>query len=95
MELIIVKRFHAIITGVVQGVFFRSNTQRMASNLGLTGWVKNLDNGSVEVIAEGDEEVLKRLLEWLHQGPEDARVDSVKSEWLEPTGEFKEFSIQY
>jgi len=88
-------RLHAFISGVVQGVFFRRNTKIQADRLGLKGWVKNLRDGRVEVVAEGGEEKLKELLEWLHHGPEGASVDRVESEWLESTGEFKSFEIVY
>lgn len=89
--MVLVKRIHAVISGVVQGVFFRRNTKIQAGNLGITGWVQNLLDGTVEVVAEGDEDSLKRLLDWLHKGPPDARVDKVYYEWLEATGEFKIF----
>jgi acylphosphatase len=85
------KRIHALISGVVQGVFFRANTVEVALDLGLKGWVRNLSDGRVEVVAEGDEVALKDFLDWLHKGPPGARVENVKYEWLEPTGEFKTF----
>lgn len=84
-------RLHAIVYGKVQGVFFRRNTQITAQNLGLTGSVENLKDGSVEVIAEGEEAKLKELLAWLNKGPEDARVERIKFEFSKATGEYKTF----
>jgi acylphosphatase len=66
-----------LVSGQVQGVFFRASTQDAANNLGLTGWVRNLSDGRVEVIACGEEAPLKRLEQWLWQGPRLARVESV------------------
>lgn len=68
------KGIHAFVSGRVQGVWFRANTQKMASSLGLTGWVRNLDDGRVEVMAFGDAETLQKLVEWLGHGPEKAEV---------------------
>lgn len=82
-------------SGVVQGVFFRKNTRERAKRLGLKGWVKNLRDGRVEVVAEGEESSLRELLEWLHHGPSGASVSTVESEWLESTSEFDGFRIVY
>ena len=87
-------RLHLFVYGLVHGVFFRANTQEKANNLGLTGWVKNLNDGSVELTAEGDKEKLEELLEFCNKGPESARVDSVKKEWKEYKGEFKNFEVR-
>ncbi len=65
------------ISGHVQGVFFRAETQQMARELKLTGWVRNNDNGTVQIHAEGDEASLKELEEWCNHGPSGAQVDSV------------------
>ncbi len=88
-------RLHAIVHGRVQGIFFRSNTQKQAAKLGLTGWVKNNDDGTVEVVAEGDKKDLKELLAWCSKGPSIARVENVESNWENATGEFGHFSIRY
>lgn len=69
-----------IITGQVQGVFFRIETQKKAQELKLTGWVRNCEDGSVEVHAEGEYEQLNKLEEWLQHGPPTAKVENVKSE---------------
>ena len=87
------KRLHLLITGKVQGVFFRDNTQKKAQSLGLTGWVKNNSNGCVEVVAEGDENNLKKLLEFCQKGPEQADVKDLKVEWHQYKNEFTQFKI--
>ena len=89
-------RIHIFITGSVQGVFFRATTQEKARELGLTGWVRNLPDGRVEVLAEGDEEKLKDLLEWCRGGPSEsgACVDSVEEEWGGASGKFTLFSVR-
>jgi acylphosphatase len=87
------KRIHLIIKGRVQGVFYRENTRKMAHELGLTGFVRNLVNGDVEVIAEGDEENLKRLLDWCWKGPEEAVVNDIKVNWEDYKKEYRKFSI--
>lgn len=66
------------ISGKVQGVFFRASTQQQAIELGISGYAKNLINGDVEVLACGEEEPLAQLLTWLHDGPSNADVRSVK-----------------
>lgn len=88
------KRLHATITGGVQGVSFRYFTMRAAKKLELTGWVRNRFNGSVEMIAEGNEEKLKILLENIKLGPTSAQVSQVDHTWGESAGEFKKFKIR-
>jgi acylphosphatase len=88
------KQLHGTVRGRVQGVFFRANLQREAKRLGLTGWVKNLTDGSVEFLAEGEEQELKELLGWAQRGPSAARVDRVDSRWRSYTGDFTDFRIQ-
>jgi len=83
------------ITGKVQMVMFRDFILRHARSLGIRGTVENLDDGSVEVIAQGKEEKLKKLVELLHKGPFLARVIRVDVEWRKPTGSFESFSIVY
>jgi acylphosphatase len=89
------KRCHLFISGRVQGVFFRSNTRKKALELGLTGWVRNLQDGRVEVLMEGGESPLQDLIEWCHRGPSHASVEKVDVYWEDPTGEFQTFSITY
>ena len=68
---------HAIISGKVQGVYFRASTQQKAKQLNITGHAKNLSDGTVEVIAIGERNNIQKLLSWLHQGPSLAKVDHV------------------
>lgn len=88
-------RAHIIIKGYVQGVFFRASTRDMANGLGLTGWVRNLPNDSVEAVFEGTEGALKKAVMWCHKGPPGATVINVDEEWLGYTGEFEGFEIRY
>lgn len=88
-------RLHAYVSGRVQGVFFRDFTCNEASYLGLTGWVKNLLDGRVEVLAEGEKEDLEKLLTKLKQGPPGARVKNVEVIWEDYLGEFHEFRITW
>lgn len=71
-----------IVSGKVQGVFFRASTRERALRLGITGHVRNLDDGSVEVVASGGETAVMELDAWLHHGPPAARVESVRREAL-------------
>ncbi len=71
---------HCRVTGRVQGVFFRASTRNLAVELGLTGWVRNMPDGAVEVLACGDDAALEALREWLHKGPTMARVSGVVCE---------------
>jgi len=87
-------RLHATVRGYVQGVSFRYYTLKQANNLGVVGWVRNLWDGDVEVVAEGTRTALEQLLTWLHRGPPAAEVHSVDIEWETPTGQFREFEVQ-
>ncbi len=88
-------RAHLRIYGIVQGVFFRSTMRDKAYELGVTGWVRNLPDGSVEAVIEGPEDKVKELIRWAHRGPPLARVEKVEVEWEEYKGEFKDFRIRY
>ncbi len=83
------------VTGLVQGVNFRWFTQRRATELGLTGWVRNRQDRSVEIIAEGNREALDRLLDAVRAGPPEAVVENVDAQWSTPSGEFHRFEIRY
>lgn len=87
------KRLTAIVHGRVQGVAFRDYTQREATRLKVTGWVANLPNGAVKVVAEGDEVVLQQLEKWLHKGSPSARVDQVDAQWSAATAQFQRFDV--
>ena len=89
------ERLHAIVSGVVQGVYFRGNTETRAEQLGLTGWVKNLVDGSVEVMAEGPRPALQELLAFLRQGPPGARVTHVHADWSAASDEFRFFEVRW
>ncbi len=87
--------FHAVVHGLVQGVNFRYFVLRRADELGLTGYARNLRDGSVEVVAEGDLENLDKLLEQLEVGPRSAHVKQVKVEWTEHSGSYRDFDIRF
>ncbi|MHA1379105.1 MAG: acylphosphatase [Candidatus Helarchaeota archaeon] len=89
------KRIHAWISGRVQGVFFRWETRELAIKLNIKGWAKNLKDGKVEIIAEGEEEKLRELIKFLHKGPTYARVSNVELKWEEFRNEFEQFLIRY
>ena len=89
------ERLHAVVHGDVQGVFFRANTQKQASKLGLKGWVRNNPDRTVEIVAEGSKEDLKKLVEWCNKGPLISNVEKVEVKWEKTTGEFESFSIRY
>jgi len=73
-----IKRIHVRVTGRVQGVFFRACTQEEARNLGLSGWVRNMPEGSVEAEIQGDESELKHMIAWLHKGSPHSVVTDVE-----------------
>lgn len=72
------QELHILVSGLVQGVSYRINATDKATQLGLVGWVRNLPDGRVEMLAQGEEEALQALLLWAHQGPPSARVESVE-----------------
>src|SRR4029077_19901366 len=92
-QLMATKRVQVIVRGRVTGVFFRAAAQREARRLGITGWVKNRADGSIEMVAEGEEEAIKEIVSWAHHGPSAARVDNVDVRWRGYTGEFSDFRI--
>ncbi len=88
-------RAHAIISGRVQGVFFRMETQRAADRCGVCGWVRNLKDGTVEAVFEGDQDRVDAILDWCRQGPPHANVADVNVSWNDYTGGFKGFDISF
>ena len=90
-----IARFRIVVGGRVQGVAFRAYTQRRAVELGLCGYVRNLDSGEVEIIAEGERTRLEKLVGFCKEGPSHARVLEFKQTELPPTGEFNSFNIRY
>lgn len=86
-------RAHVFVSGKVQGVYFRQNTMQTAKKHGTTGWVRNLDDGRVEAVIEGDEQSVGKVVEWCHQGPAASKVDAVDVKYEAYTGEFSDFNI--
>lgn len=84
-----------IFDGLVQGVFFRANTKRCADKLGLSGWVRNLSDGRVEALFEGDEESVREAIDWCAAKQPYARVDSKEVEFAKYEGEFDGFVVRY
>jgi acylphosphatase len=82
-------------SGRVQGVFYRENTRRWASSKGLKGWVKNLLDGRVEALVEGDKESIQTLIGQMREGPPMARVETIEVEWEEYKGEFPDFFVTW
>jgi acylphosphatase len=89
------QRLSAVVHGRVQGVFFRDFTRGHAISLGLTGYVRNLPNGTVEMVAEGPRDSLDRFLEQIRIGPTRAQVDKVDFQWDVHSGEFDRFEVRY
>jgi len=89
------KRIHLIIHGKVHGVFYRDNTQKKGKELGLKGFVKNLEDGTVEVIAEGSEDKLNELIEFCKNNPGHSNVDKVDVKEEKTTNEFSDFEVKY
>lgn len=89
------ERVRIVIIGRVQGVFFRSSTRDEALRLGIGGWVRNQNDGSVEIVAEGDREQLDEFIDWCRTGPPDARVDELDTSRSEFLSEFDKFIIKY
>lgn len=89
------KRMHVTISGRVQGVGFRHFTATGAQRLGLTGWVRNRFNGTVETVAEGDPDALDAFLRHIRTGPGPSHVEDVQVKWLPATGEFNKFQVRW
>ena len=87
-------RVHVLISGVVQGVFFRATTQNQALKLGLNGWVRNKSSGQVEAVFEGPKERVEQMVEWCKYGPPNAHVENVEVQDDKEEG-LKDFSIKY
>ena len=89
-----IRRVHLVVTGLVQGVWFRASMQREARRLGLCGWVRNRADGAVEAEAEGDSDAVAGLILWAQTGPAGAQVDRVSVRALEPTGGDADFGVR-
>jgi len=81
------KRARVVVRGSVQGVFFRTETRDRARSLGVAGWVRNVPDGTVEAVFEGNDEKVDSMVEWCRRGPSGAGVDDVEVKWVEPEGE--------
>jgi acylphosphatase len=81
------RRAHIRVHGAVQGVFFRVETRDRARSLGVSGWVRNLPDGAVEAVFEGDEPKVESMVDWCHRGPSGADVRDVDVAWEEPQSE--------
>jgi acylphosphatase len=88
-------RAHVYISGKVQGVFFRAHTEEKAWKLDIKGWVRNLRDGRVEAIFEGEKEKVEEMIRWCNRGPPYSKVDKVDVEWEDYKGEFDSFGIRF
>lgn len=89
------KRLQVIISGKVQGVFFRTFTKKRASALGLRGWVRNTPDKKVEAVFEGRRDILQEMLEFCRRGPPGAKVERVEEIWSNATGEHNGFVVTH
>ncbi len=88
-------RAHVIVHGLVQGVWFRASTREEADRIGVGGWVRNLPDGSVEAVFEGEKKKVEEIVGWCHKGPPGARVNKVDITWGASRNEFMKFEIRY
>lgn len=88
-------RAHIFVAGKVQGVYYRQNTAEVAKADRVSGWVRNLADGRVEAVFEGDESSVNRVIEWCRRGPPRAEVEKVDAKFESYTGEFSDFTIGY
>ncbi|HDY72761.1 MAG TPA: acylphosphatase [bacterium] len=87
-------RAHIIVSGRVQGVYFRQNTIKQAQKFGVSGWIRNLDNGKVEAVFEGEKDKVEEIVNWTKKGSFFAKVLNLKVDWQEYKGEFNNFEIK-
>jgi len=86
---------HIIISGKVQGVFYRASTRDKALRIGVTGWVKNIPGGNVEAVFQGEKNKVMQMIEWCKKGPAYSKVDDVSVTWEEVKEEFETFEVRY
>jgi acylphosphatase len=86
-------RAHLLVIGYVQGVFYRHTVAKNARSRGLTGWVKNLPDGRVEAVIEGEDDAVRWLVEWCRSGPPHATVENVEVSWESYSGDFSGFQV--
>ena len=89
------KRIHIFVTGRVQGVFFRQATRVIAIKNNVRGWVRNLDDGRVEIMIEGEDKAVNSVTEWCSLGPANSRVDDIQINNENYLGNFKNFEVRY
>jgi len=89
------KKLHLVVSGIVQGVGFRWYTQRIAKSLGLTGWVRNLQNGDVEIVVEGKNDIIEMFISELKNGYLGRNISGIKRIEEEYKGEFLDFNIRF
>jgi len=87
------KRVHIFVKGIVQGVFFRHFTSQQAKQMGIKGWVRNLPDGRVEMVCEGDEDSIEKIIAWSRRGPQGAVVEDIEVRYEEYKNEFTDFKI--
>jgi len=87
-------RVHLIISGRVQGVFYRASAQKRARELGVTGWAHNAVDGKVEIVAEGEKEKIEQFIEWCKEGTRIAKVERCEVEYQDYKNEFPDFTIR-
>ena len=93
MDFFMMKRMSVLFSGTVQGVGFRFTADRIARHFDVTGYVRNLPNGKVELVAEGEESVLKDFLKAVSESVMSSYIRDIQAEWTEPQGNFKHFGI--
>ena len=89
------KRVHIFVNGRVQGVFFRQATKVIAIKNNVTGWVRNLDDGRVEILIEGDDKCIDSVIAWCDCGPANSRVDDIQINYENYLGSFENFEVRY
>ena len=89
------KRVAVLVSGIVQGVFYRDYINKKAKKLGITGFIKNEADGRVLAVAEGEEEKLKEFVRWVKRGPLLAQVEKIEVKWGKARGEFTDFETRY
>ena len=88
------QRAHVLVSGQVQGVFFRDSTRQKAEELGLAGWVKNTTDGQVEALFEAPSERVREMVRWCEEGPQRASVESVDTDFESAVGDFEAFEVR-
>ena len=88
------ERVHVMVSGRVQGVSFRDATRQEAERIGLTGWVRNTEDGNVEAVFEGDPDAVNQMVEWCKSGPSSADVEDVSTEKETPSGDLSSFEVR-